>query len=83
MVTLKLIQSTWLKLRPIDGQSLPDSERVWVTKGTTLDAVNYQRRKGHLEVRLVDQISRAHGWFIRGDHVEFGGEMACPPTCSR
>jgi len=75
--SLKISQETHLKLSTQDSQTLPDSQKVTVSSGSTLGLMAYNRAdNNHLKVTLTQGLGadNRNTWFVYSPHVEITGK---------
>jgi Peptidase_C39 like family len=63
-ITLKITNTTWLKMRLAQSAALPEADKRRALAGSTLAIQNYQRNRDHYAVRLVKPIDGRLDWFV-------------------
>lgn len=80
-ITLEALQTTVLKLRPLDSSALESHEKRTLQSGETLDLTFFETDRRHIKIVLGQPLQDTAIWYVYADHVRvFGGEQpAIPP----
>ena len=74
-ITLEALQTTVLKLRPLDSSFLGNDEKTTLQAGSKLDLTFFETERKHVTVVLSQPMQNSAVWYVFSDHVKiFGGE---------
>jgi len=80
-ITLKALETTALKLRPLASDSMEDKEKWTFRAGEKLELTSFSSERKHIKVVLSQPIQGSATWYAFSDHVKiFGGEELVSPA---
>ncbi|MBF2088631.1 MAG: M23 family metallopeptidase [Synechococcales cyanobacterium K44_A2020_017] len=81
---LQVIDSTLLKLKPIQGSELADTEKAALRGGVELGLLEYNENEmNHYQVKLAEAIQGQDTWYVYVPHVRVLGEDGKPVIVQR
>jgi hypothetical protein len=79
VITLEAIQTTVLKLRPLDSQVLEANEKFTFQAGSTLELTFVETERKHFKLTLSQEIQGSSIWYAFGEHVKVSGADGLEP----
>ena len=74
-ITLEALQTTVLKLRPLDSGFLGNDEKTTLQAGSKLELTFFETERKHVQIVLSQPLQNSAVWYVFSDHVKiFGGE---------
>ncbi|MCU0569657.1 MAG: C39 family peptidase [Oculatellaceae cyanobacterium Prado106] len=73
IITVEAIQSTVLKLRPLNSKDLADSEKHNLPAGKKLDVTYFEPIRKHFVLTLTQEFQGSLVWYAFGDHIKISG----------
>lgn len=81
-MTLEALQTTVLKLRPLDSSMLKDSEKITLPAGNTLELTFFTPERQHTQVVLHQPIQNSAIWYVFSPHIRISGGEPTQPKAS-
>jgi Peptidase_C39 like family len=79
-ITLEVVETTVLKLRPLSSSTLAASEKRTLQVGEKLDLIYFDLERKHFRIVLNQAIAAQSIWYVYADHVKvYGGEPPILP----
>lgn len=79
-ITLEALQTTVLKLRPLDSSVLEANEKRTIQTGEKLNLTFFETERKHIKLVLSQPLQDSATWHVYADHVRvFGGEKPMMP----
>jgi uncharacterized protein YvpB len=81
--TIKILNNTAFKRRPIQSTALPDDQRHFIEAGKEFEVHSYVIERDHIRVALAkDNIKGINTWYAYIGHVQIlrDGKVSFPPT---
>jgi uncharacterized protein YvpB len=79
-ISLEALQTTVLKLRPLDSSALEANEKRTLPAGEKLDLTFFETDRKHIKIVLSQPLQDSATWYVYADHVRvFGGEKPVMP----
>jgi Peptidase_C39 like family len=74
-IMLEALQTTVLKLRPLDSSFLGSDEKTTLQAGSKLELTFFETERKHVKVVLSQPMQNSAVWYVFSDHIKiFGGE---------
>lgn len=79
-ISLEALQTTVLKLRPLDSSALEATEKRTLPAGEKLDLTFFETERKHIKLVLSQPLQDSATWYVYADHVRvFGGDKPVIP----
>jgi peptidoglycan hydrolase-like protein with peptidoglycan-binding domain len=80
MITVEAVETTALKLRPLDSSALAANEKQTLRAGEKLEAIFFTSERKHIKIVLSQALQGSEVWYVFADHVKiYGGEEPVLP----
>jgi uncharacterized protein YvpB len=79
IITIEALQTTVLKLRPLDSTVLEEHEKMPFQPGSTLELNWVEPERKHFKITLSQEIQGASVWYAFSEHVKVSGADKIKP----
>jgi hypothetical protein len=80
-IILEALETTAMKLRPLDSGFLGDNEKTTLHAGSKLELTLFETERKHVKVVLSQPMQNSDVWYVFSEHVKISGgdESNLPP----